>query len=76
MASIIWCDRSKHVVEESRGEVERRIGQGKAQKHLNGPGEFNDFPGGFVYFTLDGGHQRALNVDFISSYEAVPGDGV
>lgn len=79
MATIIWCDRVRHVVQESRSEVADRIEQ--TLGHSAGI----DAPNGlssaspFVYFTIaeirgQGLQQRALNVNLISSFEAMPGD--
>lgn len=81
MATIIWCDRVRHIVQESRSEVEESIV--RAMARASG----TDAPNGlgmvspFVYFTIaeirDGGlQQRALNVNSISSFEAMPGDSV
>lgn len=83
MATIIWCDRVRHIVEESRSEVARLLDHARGVKSCT-CGEnsaCSDCPpeGGyeFVYFTPYGdGSQRALNVRMISSFEAVPGDGI
>lgn len=62
MASIIWCDRIRHIVHESRTEVQNRIENANQQ---------------FSFFTVEKtGEQIALNLNLISSYEALQGDGV
>jgi hypothetical protein len=88
MATIIWCDKVRHIVNESRGEVAARIAVAQANKRLATTQdarqvrdtafrkELADDPEGFIYFTLENDHQRALNVNLISSFEAVPGDGI
>jgi hypothetical protein len=65
MSTIVYCDRIRHVVTESRSRVAEVI---------------DNRDGDFVYLTVDDGtgqgHQRALNVKKISSFEAMPGDGI
>lgn len=81
MATIIWCDRVRHVVQESRSEVGEQIE--RTLQHASGV----DAPNGlasaspFAYFTIaeiagEGLQQRALNVSLISSFEAMPGDAI
>jgi adenylosuccinate lyase len=82
MATIIWCDHVRHIVEESRTDVLGRIEA--AQRHAE-----ESFPGGetvssgmpypknFTFFNpVSTERQIALNVTLISSVEAVAGDGV
>jgi hypothetical protein len=80
MATIIWCDHVRHIVQESRTEVERVIASVKgyraATKGESGMDPCQD-PHGFVYVTPENSStQRALNVALISSFEAVQGDGI
>lgn len=84
MATVIWCDRVKHVVSQSRSEVAELISA--VQDDLADPtkGGFTASsmsPAGFAYFDIEevrgvGGQQRALNVRLISSFEAAPGDAI
>ena len=88
MASIIWCDRIKHEVVESRSEVARLIYDAQANSiQACAMGENQDpdpklFPLGYIYVTLvdhqgvEPTRQRALNVGMISSFEAVEGDPI
>lgn len=74
MATIIWCDHVRHIVQEPRSEVDRIL-MAHAEA-ADGPTRPNDR---FAYFTIDDApnpHQRALNVNLISSFEAVPGDAI
>lgn len=81
MSTVIWCDHVRCVVEESRTEVECGI---SAVRHAlilsrNGRPASSEFdPLGFVYFTPENteGRQRAFNVEMISTFEAMIGDGV
>jgi len=81
MATIIWCDRVRHIVQESRTQVEDMIATGQTAEAV-APKESENcwtagMAGGFVYFTPEGSTtQRALNVAMISSFEALPGDGI
>lgn len=83
MATIIWCDRAKYVVQESRSEVHRRIAEVQGFEH--GDPLRDDAVFGFAYFTRghkdsDGmtpdGQQVCLNTRLISAFEAVPGHGI
>jgi hypothetical protein len=78
MSTIIWCDRVKHIVDESRSEVGDLID--RVTNDLEEP-EKVMHPRGFAYFSISerngiGGQQRALNVRLISSFEAAPGDPI
>lgn len=55
MASIIWCDRARHVVREPHDEIVRLIA---GARHGNG----------FAVFTLEDGCKRAMRVSAITSY--------
>jgi hypothetical protein len=68
MATIIWCDKIRHVVQGSRSELERCIDNVKNDPMCQ--------PAGFVYVTDIHDNERALNVSLISSFEAVPGDSL
>ncbi len=81
MATIIWCDKVRHVVQESQTEVADTI------EHILSRSQGTNAPNGlasaspFVYFTIaeirgEGLQQRALNANLISSFEAMPGDSV
>lgn len=77
MSTIIWCDRVKHVVQESREQVAELIGSLLEDLAENNGSPANYTPPGFGYFTDDKTErQRALNVRLISSFEAVPGDAI
>lgn len=81
MASIIFCDHVRHIVEESRSEVERRLHEGRYEHVVladDGSVERStSCAARFVYFTpLGGDTQRALNVSMVSSFEAMPGDPI
>jgi hypothetical protein len=64
MASIIWCDRTSHVVEESREEVLAMI---KSWGDKD-----------FIFVTPTSGHPRqvALRVGAITSFYAAPGSEI
>lgn len=73
MATIIWCDRVKHVVSESREQVAELIGT--LLDESASPANYS--PPGFGYFTdVKTGRQRALNVRLISSFEPRGLDGI
>lgn len=88
MASIVYCDRVRHIVDEPRTEIARLIWAAQYGPNLKtctcGPGEacsdcspFHGEPAGFIYVTpiaTDG--QIALKADAITSFQAVPGDGI
>jgi hypothetical protein len=85
MATIIWCDRVKHVVTQSRSEVAELIDSVQADERDDTAGGIttggNMHPMGFGYFDVaevrgKGGGQRALRVRAISSFEAAPGDAL
>lgn len=69
MATIIWCDRARYIVEESRTQVGEVIDAVRDK---------TTEPRGFAFFTRVGGDEQqvALSVDHISAFEGVPGDGV
>jgi hypothetical protein len=67
--TIIWCARVRHDVAESRSEVEMAISAVRRQEEVEPPG--------FIFVTPIGAPtQRLLNVDHISSVEAIPGSGI
>lgn len=79
MATVIWCDHVKHVVSESRTEVAEIID--RVKQDLRNEHEMS--PLAFAYFTLEASagtqpnpHQRAINVELISTFEAVAGDPI
>lgn len=82
MSTIIWCDHVRHVVEEPRTQVEdgitsvRHALYSARQRDEAIAGDYD--PPGFVYFTPENteGRQRAFNVEMISTFEAMIGDGV
>jgi hypothetical protein len=83
MSTLVWCDHVRHVVEESRTQVAELVSAARHALILsrNGrPASSEHDPLGFVYLTVDYGihrnHQRALNVEMISSFEAFPDDAV
>lgn len=89
MGTIIWCARIRHDVEDSRSDVERAITHVKRQRDprsldvwVDADGEERQSaplaePPGFIFVTPMGAPtQRLLNVDLISSIEAIPGSGI
>jgi hypothetical protein len=78
MATIIWCDHVKHVVDSSRTEVAEILETVQEDISSADP---SLFPQGFAYFKIKeirgkGGQEVALNVRLISSFEAFPGDPI
>jgi hypothetical protein len=72
MATVIWCDKIRHIVQESRTEISDGIA---AVMYGSVTGECS--PPYFLYVTPENSTtQRALNVKLISSYEAMQGDGI
>lgn len=62
MASIIYCDRVRHIVQESRTTIEELV---EADVHK------------FIYLTPEGTEtQVALRAKAITSFQAMPGDGI
>lgn len=85
MATIIWCDRVKHVTTQGRSEVAELIEAAQADLKDPTAGGLttggNQHPQGYIYVDVEevrgvGGGQRALNVRMISSFEAAPGDAI
>jgi hypothetical protein len=87
MATILYCDRVRHVVQESRSEVDRLLNLAAGRKMCTcgpdaGCSECPPEDGfEFVYFTPEGTpperpHQVALRASAITSFEAMPGDGI
>lgn len=76
MASVIWCDHIKHVVEQSRTEVADTIAT--VAQHLRDTKKNEPFgPTGFAFFTESKTERPiALNVTKISSFQAYKDDGI
>lgn len=84
MATIIWCDRIKHTVKESRTEVAEIIDRVRAdvgdRDVRRTPGE--NMPRGFAFFRMidddvyPPDRQIGLNVFKISSIEARGSDAI
>lgn len=87
--TIIWCARVRHDVEETRTAVERAITNVRRQRDPRSPDVWIGADGaemqsapileppGFIFVTPIGAPtQRLLNVDHISSVEAMPGSGI
>lgn len=95
MATIVFCDRVRHIVQESRSEIAQLIfhaQQPRVEKGGKGctcgPNEgcsscppIAEVPAGFIYVThegdqMTGGGQVALKASSITSFKALPGDGI
>jgi hypothetical protein len=80
MASIVYCDRVRHVVREARSDIEELIYWQQHYRQQELP-KGAAGPDGFIYVTPDSGTddgngQIALKVDAITSFQGFPGDGI
>jgi len=72
MASMVYCDRVRHIVEEPRTQVAELIRNSSNENMAS-----SDIDAGFIYLTpLNTQTQVALRVSAITSFQAVPGDGI